>query len=179
MFRRLSITSLAVLTILAFSQDVSGQGFNLGSKQSTASAANGFSMPTTKPGATSPFQNLFNRDSRQSSEPFKLFNNVEMPKIQWPKLEMPKLTRPSWLPERDPNAPTFFERMNAKSKETIDRFTFWAEEKSSQLRSKQTASWDSIRSTMERLKANGSANSSSSMTTPSRTASGLGSPSRY
>lgn len=151
-----------LLTADAIAQEFDQYGIMRNRGSATANASRRpFEYAKPETGQQNSIQQMFSGNKATTQQkPFRLFENVQMPKVNWPKIEWPKLNengslfaRPSWLPERDPNAPNFFQRMNIKSKEFVDRATNWAQGKSNQLRAKQTASWDSIRQTMERIKA--------------------------
>lgn len=60
--------------------------------------------------------------------------------------EPPKLFggMPSLFPQRDPGEPNFMDRMNAKSKDFVDRTTGWAQQKNQNLRERTFETWDSI-----------------------------------
>lgn len=115
-----------------------------------------FSRPVEREPMKNPFSGLFAKKTETDSQPFRPFQNVEMPKLNMPKFQLPKwegplFARPSWLPERDPSEPTFLERMNASGKNLVDRSTNWAKGVAGGLREKRTSSWDAIRETTERI----------------------------
>jgi hypothetical protein len=56
--------------------------------------------------------------------------------------------------KRDPDRPTFFEQMNAKSKTLFDRTTSWAQRKNQPSREKKFGTWDAI-TRRSRAKADG------------------------
>ncbi|MEL7500510.1 MAG: hypothetical protein AAFN77_23155 [Planctomycetota bacterium] len=196
---KLPITLLALaVTVSIISTETNAQSFDQygmranrsqSSQQSATQPKKLFDFSKSESTSKKPFSNLF---SRNSSEPFQPFKGMEMPKIQWPKVEMPKIkwpqlqgdgmgkglfARPSWLPKRDPNAPTFFERMNSKSKAWIDRTTDWAQGKSDDYGQKKTASWNTIREEIERIKQRSAL--SPATEPPARTAQGSGDRIRY
>lgn len=51
---------------------------------------------------------------------------------------------PSLLPKRDPNTPGFFEQLNSKSRNFVDRTSDWAQRQNQNLRSKSFDRWDAI-----------------------------------
>lgn len=183
---------VALLTALILSPSLMGQQFDeygvSMNRETKAQTSNtglfnlGQKSNQSKPG---PFSGLFKRSDSNQSTFGQTQPKFSMPKVEWPKLEMPKLKmpkfewpkmnagggglfkRPSWLPERDPNAPTLLEKMNTKSKAFIDRTTGWMAGKSAELSEKRTASWDMIRRDMERIKSQAQ---DSTLTPPTRSA---------
>jgi hypothetical protein len=51
---------------------------------------------------------------------------------------------PSLLPKRDPNAPGFFQQLNSKSRDFVDRTSGWAQRQNQSFRSKSFDRWDAI-----------------------------------
>jgi hypothetical protein len=51
---------------------------------------------------------------------------------------------PLLFSQRDPSEPNFIDRMNAKSKDLVDRTTTWAQQKNQNLRERTFDTWDSI-----------------------------------
>ena len=137
-----------------------GQG--IGASSSDSSQPNLFpsyqrSRPSAaQPASRNPFSGLFTRKSEAKPEPGFQFPKLPMPKWEWPSLPKPG-SQASWLPtwekpawmERDPNQPSFFEKMNQRSRAWADQTSDWF--RSATGTQPKTATWDSIREEMEMI----------------------------
>ena len=128
-----------------------------------------------------------------TSKPKLGMPKLKMPKFEMPKFEMPKMPalkkpgqgnnifsglgkRPSWLPKRDPNAPSLFEKLNRQSKDMAAQTSDWFKGKTDSLSDRGTASWDSIKREMQKIKQEQSQGRKGSLIRPNvRTARTLGS----
>ena len=112
-------------------------------------------------GLSNPFSGWFKQKPAAERKPL-----IQLPKFEMPKFEMPSFPKPatpnlfsgntpSWLPQRDPNAPSLWEKMTQKSKEMADRTSNWFKSTPVDDFSRPTtASWDDIREEMERIQRN-------------------------
>ena len=159
---------LAVLLItgpeFANAQDVfGGQGIRLGGSSQSARVGTGYTQSQAGMQAADPAANsnsMFGQTGRWS--PFK---KPEFPRWKMPKLKLPSFRNPdgssrfeawrpaamtNWLPQRDPDAPSAWDRFNAKSRD------MW--EKTKGVFKRQPvddgiASWDTIKEEMEQDQA--------------------------
>jgi hypothetical protein len=88
-----------------------------------------------------PFSKLFSSDKKFT---FPKFGNGERKPFSFKPIENPFPSLDSLIPKRDPATPNFLQRLNAKSKDLVDRTTDWAQRQNDTLRSRTTDSWDSI-----------------------------------
>ena len=130
---------------------------------------------------------------KRTEKPKLEMPKLKMPKFELPKFEIPKMPalkkpgqgngvfsglgkRPSWLPKRDPNAPSLFEKLNRQSKEMAQQTGDWFKGKTDSLSERGTASWDSIKREMQKIKQEQSREKNGPMIRPNvRTARALGS----
>ena len=94
----------------------------------------------------------FSTDKKPEQSRFQLFRSKpdsNGSKMNWFRKSEPNGdtlfgAMPSLLPKRDPNAPGFFEQLNSKSRNFVDKTSDWAQRQNQNLRSKTFDRWDAI-----------------------------------